>query len=243
MGNAVRVHELDLGGVTDTSTRVRAAAVYLFATKGYAAASIRDIAREVGITNAGVYHFVANKETLLLDLMREGQRSLTESTEASLADVDRPEDRLALLISGLVGAHVVNRMISLVTDGEIRALAPGSEPHDEIVAMRDTYEASWREVLRDGVANGTFEIRDQSLTRLALLNMCTGVSEWYNSVGPADLNTVTREFVGIGLAAVCAHRGRRPITVDDVPVVDAAQLPRLPWEPRVKPAALEGSHP
>jgi TetR/AcrR family transcriptional regulator, cholesterol catabolism regulator len=243
MGNAVRVHELDLGDVTDTSTRVRAAAVYLFATRGYAASSIRDIAREVGITNAGVYHFVANKETLLLDLMREGQRSLSEATEASLAGVDRPEDRLALLISGLVGAHVVNRMISLVTDGEIRALAPGSEPHDEVVAMRDTYEASWRDVLRDGVDGGVFEVCDQSLTRLALLSMCTGVSEWYNPVGPADLNTITREFVGIGLAAVRARRDRRQVTVDDVPVVDPARLPRLPWEPRVKPTGPGRSHP
>ncbi|MFZ5848913.1 MAG: TetR/AcrR family transcriptional regulator [Actinomycetota bacterium] len=241
MGNAVRVHDLDLDETRDTSTRVRAAAVYLFATRGYAAASIRDIAREVGITNAGVYHFVANKEALLLDLMREGQRSLSEAAEASLVDVQRPEDRLALLISGLVGAHLVNRMISLVTDGEIRALAPNSDAHDEIVAMRDTYEALWRQVLRDGAEEGIFQISDQSMARLALLNMCTGVSEWYDPAGSADLNTIIREFVGIGLASVRARRGRRPVTADDVPVVDPGQLPRLPWEPRVRTTLREGS--
>lgn len=241
MGNAVRAHDLDLDEMRDTSTRVRAAAVYLFATKGYAASSIRDIAREVGITNAGVYHFVANKEALLLDLMREGQRSLSEATEASLVGVERPEDRLALLISGLVGAHLVNRMISLVTDGEIRALEPHSEAHDEVVAARDAYETLWRRVLRDGVEQGIFQISDQSMTRLALLTMCTGVSEWYNPAGSADLDTIIREFVGIGLASVCARRGRRPVTVDDVPVIDPAQLPRLPWEPRVRTTVREGS--
>jgi hypothetical protein len=79
------------------------------------------------------------------------------------------------------------------------------------------------------------------MTRLALLNMCTGVSEWYNPAGSADLDTIIREFVGIGLAGVRARRGRRPVPVDDVPVIDPAQLPRLPWEPRVRTAVRERS--
>ncbi len=239
MGNAVRVQSLDLGDVTDTGARVRAAAVYLFATKGYAAASIRDIAREVGITNAGVYHFVANKETLLIDLMREGQRSLMDLTEAALAQVERPEDRLATLISGLVGAHVVNRMVSLVTDGEIRALTPGTEGHDEIVAMRDAYELRWREALRDGVEQGVFTVADQRLSRLALLSMCTGVSQWHDPNGSAALEDIAAHFVGVGLAAVHAQRDGQPLTVADVTSLDPTAIPRLPWEPRVITARAE----
>lgn len=239
MGNAVRVHELDLSTTTDTATKVRAAAVYLFATKGYAAASIRDIARAVGITNAGIYHFVANKETLLVDLMREGQRSLTDATEIALSEVHRPEDRLAVLISGLAGAHVVNRMVSLVTDGEIRALTPGSAAHDEIVDMRDLYESRWRETLRDGVASGVFHVADERLARLALLSMCTGVSQWYDPAGSAGLTDITEEFVSVGLSAVRASRGGVAVTVADVPVIDPAAIPTLPWEPQVKSAATE----
>lgn len=228
---------LDADPNADTATRLRAAAVFLFATQGFAATSIRQIASRANLSNAGVYHFATNKESLLLDIMREMQRRLNTATEAQLASLTRPEDRLATLISGLVGAHAVNRMSSGVTDGEIRALTPGSEGHEEIVAMRDTYEAHWRDALRDGVDEDLFRIADQRLTRLALLSMCTGVSDWYDPAGTTPLPVICREFVGIGLAAVGARRDGSAVGPDDVAPFDPGSVLRVSWEPRVKDSA------
>lgn len=236
MAKAAQVPGLDLAPSGDTSTRVKAAAVYLFATQGYAATGIRDIAKKVGITNAGVYHFVANKEALLRDIMCQGQQMLSDTAAEALADVDKPEDRLAVLVSGLVGAHGVNQLISLVTDGEIRALTPGSEAHAEILSMRDAYETLWKDVLLAGTEAGVFTIADHRLTRLALMAMCTGISEWYRPDGETDLETIASEFVDIALAAVRARRDGQPITSKDVPLLDLELQVRAAWEPRLVPA-------
>lgn len=221
----------DLGAGADTATRLKAAAVHLFATQGFAATSIRQIAGRAHLSNAGIYHFAASKEALLLDIMREMQLRLNESTQVQLAHVSRPEDRLGILISGLVGTHAVNRMSSSVTDREIRALTPGSPGHTEVVAMRDAYEAHWSQTLSDGVGDGVFRIADQRLTRLALMAMCTGVSDWYHPDGATPLPAICREFVGIGLAAVGARRHGTPIDPAQVTLIDLDDILRVAWEP------------
>jgi TetR/AcrR family transcriptional regulator, cholesterol catabolism regulator len=210
---------------TDAGERIRTAAVLLFARQGYAATSIRDLGKAVNMTNAGIYHHVTSKEALLADLMRVAQRGLIEATERMLAPYDRPGDRLCVLISSLTAIHARNPMTTRVMDGELRSLTPGSAAHDEIIGLRDAYEAHWKHALADGVAQGAFRVADEKLTRLALMSMCTGTSEWYRPDGDSTLEQVCAEFVAIGLAAV-----RAPADAA-VPTVDFSQLPDFPWEP------------
>ncbi|WP_336207607.1 TetR/AcrR family transcriptional regulator [Nonomuraea sp. LPB2021202275-12-8] len=208
----------------DASLRIRTAAVLLFARQGYAATSIRDLARAVNLTNAGIYHHVSSKEALLADLMRAGHRGLIDSTARVLDGVERPSDRLALLISSLTAIHAQSPMTTRVMDGELRSLTPGSAAHDEVIALRDEYEDQWRRALADGVREGAFHVADQRLTRLALMSMCTGTSEWYRPDGDSTLEQVCAEFVAIGLAAV-----RAP--AEPAPSPDLSLLPDFPWEP------------
>ncbi|GGT14940.1 TetR/AcrR family transcriptional regulator [Nonomuraea spiralis] len=208
----------------DAQLRIRTAAVRLFARHGYAATSIRDLARAVNLTNAGIYHHVPSKEALLADLMRAGHQGLIDSTGHVLAGAARPADRLALLITSLTAVHALSPLTTRVMDGELRSLTPGSPARTEVIALRDAYESRWKSALADGVAEGVFRIADQKLTRLALMSMCTGTSEWYRPDGDSTLEQVCAEFVTIGLAAVRA-------AVPVVAPLDLRLLPDFPWEP------------
>ncbi|MEU6716169.1 TetR/AcrR family transcriptional regulator [Nonomuraea sp. NPDC046802] len=210
----------------DAGERIRMAAVLLFARQGYAATSIRDLGKAVNMTNAGIYHHVSSKEALLADLMRVAQRNLIDAAERMLHPHPRPLDRLALLISSLTAVHALSPMTTRVMDGELRSLTPGSAAHTEIITLRDAYEEHWKRAIADGVAEGTFRVADQKLTRLALMSMCTGTSEWYRPDGDSTLEQVCAEFVTIGLAAV-----RAPATAGAVATHDPSLLPDFPWEP------------
>ncbi|MGC8667122.1 MAG: TetR/AcrR family transcriptional regulator [Chthonomonadales bacterium] len=59
------------------------AAVKLFAEKGYAGASIRDLAREIGVTEGLLYHYFSSKEQLLEACWKE--RSWRAQLERILA--------------------------------------------------------------------------------------------------------------------------------------------------------------
>ncbi|WP_197093525.1 TetR/AcrR family transcriptional regulator [Nonomuraea sp. SBT364] len=210
----------------DAGLRIRTAAVRLFAQQGYAATSVRDLARAVHLTNAGVYHHVSSKEALLAGLMEAGHRGLIDSTRRMLGGVTDPPGRLALLIGSLTAIHALNPMTTRVMDGELRSLTPGSTAHDEVIALRDAYEDFWRHTLADGLAAGVFRVADQKLTRLALMSMCTGTSEWYRPDGDSTPAQVCAEFVAIGLAAV-----RAPTSAALSVLPDFSLLPDFPWEP------------
>ena len=218
-------------GEPSTGQRIKSAAVSLFAAYGYAGTSIRDIARDAGITTASMYHFFENKEALLVEIIREGQDTLNLQTKRMLDGVERPEDQLCLLVTELAGSHGVNRTVSRVTDGELRAFEPGSPIYLELVANRDAYERYWADAIGQGIEEGVFRVRDARVTRLGLMAMCTGVSEWYRPDGPLTLADICRAMADTALAALRAERDGKPLTSDDVQLFDLADLVRVGWEP------------
>jgi AcrR family transcriptional regulator len=61
-------------GAPPTAERILEAAVRLFARQGYAATSMEEIGREVGITKPAIYHHFKGKDALLRALMRIVER-------------------------------------------------------------------------------------------------------------------------------------------------------------------------
>lgn len=216
----------------DTAVRIGTAAVKLFARQGYAATGIRDIAREAGLNSATLYHYSESKEQLLLSIMRTGQQLLNDATMMSLADHVRPEERLAQLVGVLVSTHATNPLSTRVIDHELISLDPASAGRREVVALRDAYEDLWRDALEGGVVQGIFDVDDAHLSRLALITMCTGMSNWFHPGDTENLRHVRDEFVDLALGAVRARRGRRRVRVADVAAANLDNVPRYQWEPR-----------
>ncbi|MGV2984244.1 TetR/AcrR family transcriptional regulator [Microbacterium sp. AGC85] len=216
---------------SDSETRLRSAAVELFGTKGYAATGIRDIARAAGVTSASLYHYASNKEALLAGIMQEGQQQLNEEATRHLQDANRPEDRIAALVSGLTMSHAANPSASRVIDSEIRSLQLGSPQRQAVVELRDAYEHMWTQALADGQTEGVFDITEPRIARLGLLNMCMGMHSWYRTSGELSAVEMAGTFVDLALGMVRASRGGHPIRSDDVKPIDPATVRRLPFEP------------
>lgn len=216
---------------TPTRERIKSAAVELFAMWGYGATSMRDIAVRVGITKASLYHFFESKESLLREITITGQQALIDMTEEWLSQVERPEDRLAVLVSGLTAVQGVMPTISRVSDREIRSFEPGSAAYAEVIAARDAYEALWKSAIKQGIEEGVFTVSEPALTRLALMSMCGGLSQWYRADGPVALDGICHNFVDTALRAVRASRDGAAISVEQVRVVEPSAVIRTSWEP------------
>ena len=186
---------------TSTRERVRDAAVELFAERGYHGVGIRELAERVGLTSATLYHYMDTKQDLLVAIMTESLTALVEAAEAAVAEAgDDPADQLRALVAMHVREHARKPMETSVVDGEVRAL---EETHRaEVLALRDRYEQIWKQVLARGRRTGSFTIADPTVTRMALLEMCTGVSRWYRPGGKLSLTAVTDRHVALALALV-----------------------------------------
>ena len=59
------------------------AAVRMFNTRGFHATSLDDVAASLGVTKPTVYHYLGNKESVLLECLRFGLKQLLDAATAA----------------------------------------------------------------------------------------------------------------------------------------------------------------
>src|SRR3954452_14950680 len=123
-------------------------AARLFAERGYQGTSLADLAEELGVQKASLYHHIASKEDLLWDVAWEGAEAFHAALDGVPADAPAAERiRLAL------GAHlaVVGGQLDVATVfvREWRHLS--DERRRRFAAERRRYEERIRELFRAGV--------------------------------------------------------------------------------------------
>ena len=99
-------------------------AAQIILRKGYDATSINDIANAVGMTKAGLYHYINGKKELLFDIMNFGLDELEEEVATPAASIPDSVERLRFIIRS--HAQLVTRgqgAITILVD-EITALTP-----------------------------------------------------------------------------------------------------------------------
>lgn len=163
-----------------TGPRVREAALALFARHGYAAVSMRQIAREVGVQAGALYNYTPDKQSLLFDLLH-GHMDELLSAWGSLDQPDGPEARLETFTRFHIGFHLDRPEAVFISYMELRNLIP--ENFAAIESLRRHYEGELETILRDGCDQGVFNLPDTKITTLAIIAMLTGVNTWYRSGG------------------------------------------------------------
>lgn len=202
-----------------TADRIRSAALRLFAQKGFAAVGIRELAEAAGLSSASLYHHMGTKDELLVAIMDDGQTRLSDIATAALDGVIRPEIRLARLVQVHVVMHAVYHLECRVVDTELRSLA--GEDRARVVGARDEYQQLWASALSDGIADGTFSVEQPRLTVLALLDLCTGVAEWFRPGGELDAYELAHHHVRLALSMLGARRGRTTLQQQHVSLLPA----------------------
>jgi len=183
-----------------TEAAIREAALELIARHGFEAVSMRRLAEKVGVQAAALYRYFLTKEDLLYTLMREHMEGLAASWERVRPATSDPAARLAAFVENHIRFHVARRHSTQVSNMELRSLSP--DRLTQILRMRNAYEKTLREILRDGVQTGQFRIEDAALTAMAIIQMITGVIVWFRpderlSVEEvaATYHTMTRRLV------------------------------------------------
>lgn len=183
-------------------------ALELFWSRGYHATSMREIALAAGVQPASLYHHFGSKEALLEDLMTTFMDWLRGEVMHAVARATTPEERLGNAVRAHVLCHGRDQHGAIVADTELRGL--GSERLERVIALRDSYEWIFRQLVIDGVKQRAFSVSDPNLATKALLLLCTGVAMWYREGGRLALDEVADVHVELALAMLGAgHQGTR----------------------------------
>jgi AcrR family transcriptional regulator len=174
----------------------------LFRERGYAATSIRDIARALSVQGASLYSHVTSKEDVLWAIVdRAASRFEAAANRAEQeADGRRPGDP-AEAIAALVRAHVEVLTADVDEAGvfvhEWRALGP--ERRSAILKRRDAYEQRFRRRIGEGIAVGAFGMTDPAVASSALLSAINGIATWYDPAGRLPPDRIADHLVDLSL--------------------------------------------
>ena len=163
----------------------------LFRERGYAATSIRDIARALSVQGASLYAHVTSKEDVLWAIVDRAATRFETAADRAEAEAasHRPGDP-AEAIAALVEAHVDVLTADVDEAGvfvnEWRSL--GEERRRQILDRRDAYQARFRRQVDAGMAGGAFAMTDPAIATSTVLSALNGVAAWYDPNGrlPAD---------------------------------------------------------
>src|SRR5213595_2181520 len=188
------------------ASEIYRAAAAIILQKGYDATSVSDIAAALGITKAGLYHYIHGKTQLLFDIMQYGLDELDREVAQPAKKIADPEERLRFMIG--THARIVTRghgAVTILVD-EARALTPAQ--NRQITRRKRAYFDFLRGTLEELKAEG--KLRDVEITVAAfgLLGVINWVSRWYQPGGGLDESQIAEQIIDIAFNGL-TRKGRR----------------------------------
>jgi len=183
----------------DQVTRV---ATELFRKKGYAAASMRDLAQALGIEPASLYSHIRSKGELLQITCFSLANQLTQELDHAEEAGKTAAEKLSLAIA----AHC--RVLTQDTDAAAVFLQEWrhlTEPYlSDFLKMREQYEARFRAIVSQGKQEGDFAQIDEKFAVLTILASLNWIHHWYRPEGKmtaAEIGDQLTRLLLFGLTA------------------------------------------
>jgi AcrR family transcriptional regulator len=181
---------------------IDAVAGELFHAQGYAATSVRDIARALDMQGASLYAHVTSKEDLLWSIVDGAATAFERGADAAFAETSGADavDRLAAFVEAHVEVVTNDPEGASVFVTEWRHLS--GERHETIATRRDAYEARLRRLIEDGIASGAFRSTDPTVAAAFVLSALNGVAAWYRPAGRLTADRIADHFVDLALRSL-----------------------------------------
>mgnify|MGYP003334363736 CR=1 FL=1 len=168
------------------------AAAQVFRDKGYAQASMRDIAQVSGMIAGSIYYHYAAKSDLLLAVYTEGVRLVSSAIDEILTSSAPPVVQLERAVLN----HLEMMLGTLPGASPFASVFIQVQPHDfprerrkALIELRHSYEDKFKQlVARLPLPRGT----DKSLLRLQLIGALNHVPIWYKADGRMSLNAIAK---------------------------------------------------
>lgn len=188
----------------DRREAILEAATEAFYRHGYGGASLRDIARQAGITQATVYYHFKNKEEILLTIIEEFAEELFQALLSALARDGDPVARLR----GALAQHILftkthRREVKIILeDKRFLGEALGARVKGKQRAIFSLYRTYLRELQRAGL------VRDGDLIPLtfSLFGVINSLYHWYRPEKPLSIERIAGELADLLLLGLL----RRP---------------------------------
>jgi AcrR family transcriptional regulator len=185
----------------------------IFAEKSYHSTSMRDIARETGVSLAGLYHYCKSKEELLFLIQDHCFGRVLERLDERTKETADPMEKLRIFVDNHLSFFAANMAEMKVLSHEAESLA--GDLHEHVSTRKKRYTRRARKILsevqqagsngsgsgqrRNGQRQKSVKPIDLTVATYALFGMMNWIYNWYDPRGKLSVSqlvdNITRLFL------------------------------------------------
>jgi TetR/AcrR family transcriptional regulator, cholesterol catabolism regulator len=162
-----------------------------FRRHGYHGATVEHIAAALKMKKGNLYYYFKNKEEILFACHQYSLDKLL----AILEQIEQRDGSADAKLRDLIDAFVHTILDELQGTALFLDLEALSPMHRRaVIARRDRFDRGLRQVLQQGVGDGTFGAIDVKLLSFAILGAVNWIPRWYQPDGPATSQEIADRF-------------------------------------------------
>ncbi|MFI4939399.1 MAG: TetR/AcrR family transcriptional regulator [Burkholderiales bacterium] len=176
----------------------------IFATQGYAASSIRDIANLAGVTGAALYYHFKSKEDLLCEIIFEELDRIARDMRTALAQADSSEAALEAVIRAHLRYNVEcpNESKIIIECSRYLSKTNHAASEKKKVAIMSIYLTCIEEL----TASGRIKTFDPVVTAFNIVSTIVGWYRWFRPGGRISKAEAFEYTVRFAMAGVLENR-------------------------------------
>ncbi len=158
--------------------RIVEAATAIFHRKGFQAATLDEVANELGLSKAALYNYIPSKGKLLALIYNQAFEKIFHRIYEICASKVSPDEKLRQIIRDHI-CDIITKNIAMfwVFFAEENQL-PGKD-FQQIREEKRKYTRLVIKIIEEGIEQGVFRPVDSKLQAYAILGMCNWIYKWY----------------------------------------------------------------
>ena len=197
---AKRAASASLNGERARDREVIEAAVQIFWEKGYASASVQDVAEALGMLKGSLYYYIDSKESLLRKIFEDSHREIVAMTEATMESDGPAIDRLRRFLTDYAKWTLTHLERAGLYSREWRYAS--AELKASLSEQARYYDKHLRELIAAGQEEGDLDAAvDARRASLFIWAAFTGLPDWFRSSVKGEAERVAATYVDLALRA------------------------------------------
>ncbi|MBS2533604.1 TetR/AcrR family transcriptional regulator [Catenulispora sp. NF23] len=177
-------------------------AARLFATRGFAATSMQEIATALGTSRPALYHYFTGKDEILTRLVQGLADDSRRALDQAAAVRGGAEERLAGLVCALAAPIAAAPLRARLIRSSLIELL---DLDGQFAAVRDEVLLAVSGVIDEGCESGEFRRCDGRVVAFSILGMINWLAWWYDPATGPSPEALTGELSEAALAMVRAQ--------------------------------------
>jgi AcrR family transcriptional regulator len=174
-----------------TRVDILKSAAKAFRKLGYHGATVEQIAAALHMKKGNLYYYFKNKEEILFACHQYSLDQLMEILEGIQHGSANPDEKLRQLIVAFVHT-ILDELHGTALLLDLEALTPAHLK--AVIVRRDRFERGVREVLEEGMADGTFAAGDAKLRAFAVFGAVNWIPRWFKPQGASTSQQIADLF-------------------------------------------------